>query len=1367
MKQRVFRWLILLLVQAIVSSVPLWAQTARGPEQDCFNALPVRQPVLRQQLPYSGIGTLPPNLPEFRPGAGCLMNSEENSVWYRLDIAANGSLGFVITPNDPSDIFNWAVYRIPSGMLNGDCGIIRANSQSLLAACRIPPVGAGPTGLLDTSVALSEYSRRIAVRQGETYVLYIGSPTGRAGFTLDFSVSSAGVIANRPVSPRPTFSYLPVQNVRVDNCSSVSQLTVTFSQNVLCSSVQPSSFVFTGPGGPYTITAVTSSLCDPQPNPDIVINNYSQPQTFTLTVTPALTQTGTYTLSTNATAPFPIRDVGNSPVVAPPASLLINIGNARPPVRVGGRTLAAGETVEFCLGQTRTLETDDLGSGARYEWLRQPGNIPVRALNGSLISTRSLLIDSRYQDQISGLDSTRFYQDVNTPPIVYRLRVTDPSGCVRTSDSVLVRVSAEQLPPLRVVIDSCNAVADLSIDERPDVLSYQWFLQGIDLTNAYPTARQRQLRGVIESGVYLVEVTLRNGCKNTTSAVVQLPSRSILPIVVGPSAVCEGGSIRLSLDPAQRSRVNQLFSSLQWLRDGVPIPGATDTVLVVTQPARYALQARSISRPECGIITSDSRTIRGSVAPPTPRINGGMVGTVQTNCGQPAPLAVDFPPQQLLGVDTTGFSYQWFLNGMALPGAVRPVLSAVTPGVYTVQAFNRDGCPSIASAGITVAGRGTALPTIQSGTANVMIGANRTVTVCDGDSVVLDAGARDNIDAFTSWDWRRLGAPGVLSTQQRLTVRANDIPLNVPTRFFVRVTSIDRCDGFDTVSVIRQSLPVPMPAPVLAGRDFFCTGDSLELDAGIAADRYEWTLMGSATVLGRNRRFFATRAGVYTVRVFVGTCSNAANSIMIREVQRPPIPEFTSSSGRFALCPASSLTLSVQAPPAGEMWTFQWRFNGVNIAGATTRTLVVTQPGRYNVVITNTAGCSNTAPQDRDITPLASPQTPVIAGPAVLCPGRTEILTATSPDAMTFQWFRDGQLLAGETRPMLSVNRPGAYRVRVTNANGCESFSDERGFIVTASTLMVTITTTNFGATYVANSTPTPRSFQWRLNGQDIPGATMQTFNPTAPGTYNVRVTDVNGCIDTAQSPRSFAPPSLAVVGTTVASGPVDLRAVSQNLSGAPGDSLRLVIRFTNFGSLEPGAQIAAVLRFNATLLEPLFPTPGSYIRDGIRNIPITLVVPRSTDSLVQVLPMRAALGNDSVTAIRLDSLRLLVTNVLFTTTTPTMSMTPAIFRLRNISYAGGPRLIGPPPRVRLPQSRPNPASDEVMVSYELEQSDAVTAIVMDVRGNTVKELHLGSLQAGAGEATISLGDVPSGVYYVVFRTEKGERAAIRVVVAK
>jgi hypothetical protein len=188
---------------------------------------------------------------------------------------------------------------------------------------------------------------------------------------------------------------------------------------------------------------------------------------------------------------------------------------------------------------------------------------------------------------------------------------------------------------------------------------------------------------------------------------------------------------------------------------------------------------------------------------------------------------------------------------------------------------------------------------------------------------------------------------------------------------------------------------------------------------------------------------------------------------------------------------------------------------------------------------------------------------------------------------------------------------------------------------------------------------------------------------------------------------------------------------------------------------LQPGARITANLCFNATLLEPLPPLVAGTIANGIRCIPLSFTLPANINDALAITSFRAALGNDSTTVLRLQDIQLQPGGALLPTTSGT-------FRLTNISYAGGARLIGPAPRMRLAPGAQNPTSDVAVVKYTLENTIAgdntvpvlpVAITMSDVFGRIVKTSAVQQLLGNVGEVRMDVADLTPGVYFITIRT--------------
>lgn len=251
------------------SSSSLYAQPLPPlqPEQDCIGALPICQTTIIQTNSYNGEG---PNPTEVNANISCLGAGETNGVWYSLTTQNAGMLAFSLSPLNPADDYDWAVYNLT----NATCSDIFSNA-SLEVSCNWSgtPGLTGPNGLPG---AANEPS--IHVNGGEIYAIYISNFSGTGnGFTLDFSASTASISD----SVAPTLDSTQVV------CGS-DDVNVWFSKSLLCSTVDSLDFTLTGPGGPYTVSSVSGIDCALG---GIVEGN------FQISTIPAISLPGTYTLS--------------------------------------------------------------------------------------------------------------------------------------------------------------------------------------------------------------------------------------------------------------------------------------------------------------------------------------------------------------------------------------------------------------------------------------------------------------------------------------------------------------------------------------------------------------------------------------------------------------------------------------------------------------------------------------------------------------------------------------------------------------------------------------------------------------------------------------------------------------------------------------------------------------------------------------------------------------------------------------------------------------------------------------------------------------------------------------------------------------
>ncbi len=189
-----------------------------------------------------------------------------------------------------------------------------------------------------------------------------------------------------------------------------------------------------------------------------------------------------------------------------------------------------------------------------------------------------------------------------------------------------------------------------------------------------------------------------------------------------------------------------------------------------------------------------------------------------------------------------------------------------------------------------------------------------------------------------------------------------------------------------------------------------------------------------------------------------------------------------------------------------------------NDIGANTVTLTVTDNAG------NTATCTATV----NVQPAAI----IVTGQTTVCEGETIPLEANDGDS--YQWFKDGQPIPGATSQTYVASETGSYTVDVTNGGGCSGTSlpveltvnDNPTVDVTPSTAYLC---PGVGAVLTASQSSI---YQWKLNGVDIPNATLQAYTATQAGTYTVEVIDLFGCSATSDDVIVLAnPPEIDVTG--------------------------------------------------------------------------------------------------------------------------------------------------------------------------------------------------------------------------------------------
>ncbi len=275
-------------------------------------------------------------------------------------------------------------------------------------------------------------------------------------------------------------------------------------------------------------------------------------------------------------------------------------------------------------------------------------------------------------------------------------------------------------------------------------------------------------------------------------------------------------------------------------------------------------------------------------------------------------------------------------------------------------------------------------------------------------------------------------------------------------------------------------------------------------------------------------------SGSYSVVVTNALGGVTSATVLLTVIAPPAITEHPQS---LAVNEGSNATFTVTAAGAPPL-SYQWVFDGANIAGATdssyTRYNVQAQhAGTYAVVVTNTMGSvtSSNAVLAINVPPTITAQPQNATATAGSDVTFTVIATGTAP--LSYQWVFAGINIPGATgssytRASVQPADAGTYAVIVSNVAGSVTSSNATLAVnvppaITGQPQSVTAAAgSNVTFTVVATGTA-PLDYQWRFNGTNLAAATASAYtcwNAQAEnaGSYSVVVSNIAGTVDSADA---------------------------------------------------------------------------------------------------------------------------------------------------------------------------------------------------------------------------------------------------------
>ena len=382
---------------------------------------------------------------------------------------------------------------------------------------------------------------------------------------------------------------------------------------------------------------------------------------------------------------------------------------------------------------------------------------------------------------------------------------------------------------------------------------------------------------------YYLTVVDAAGCAAADSVFVKVNQQAARPTTYpqGSYTVCGGYFNGITLSTSATG-------SLQWLKDGVVIPGATNATYLAATTGQYSVQ---VSDTNTCAATSAYFALNVLTPPALPVVNVS------------GPLAFCQGDSVQLFTPAVAGSLQWANYGIVIPGANSNFYKATTSGQYTVRVTDQNNC---------ITSSVTHVVTVNQPPAKPVIYANGPLAFCEGGSVVL---ATTTTTGSLLWLNNGLDMGGVTGTSYKTTKSG---------QYAVRETATNGCSA--TSATIGVTVYAAPPVPVI-------TLNGLTLQSSVSTGN-QWYLNDTAIQAATGATYVPKTSGNYKVKVTAGGCPDAvSNTIAIvttginspeldRKIVMAPVPviddlniQYTGNmGGRFTISVFNMYGLQLYGP---------------------------------------------------------------------------------------------------------------------------------------------------------------------------------------------------------------------------------------------------------------------------------------------------------------------------------------------------------------------------------------------------------------------------------------------------------------------
>jgi len=759
----------------------------------------------------------------------------------------------------------------------------------------------------------------------------------------------------------------------------------------------------------------------------------------------------------------------------------------------------------------------------------------------------------------------------------YVVTVTDSNGCIATSNAIITEpavVDATISSSGNInCAGNCNGFAQSAVTGGIAPYTYLW-------SNSQTTAQITNLC----ANNYIVTITDNNGCSDTASVLIIEPvalTISISATNVTCNGLCDG--MATAAVAGGTGSYNYLWNDtyLQTTATADSLCDGGFNVNVSDLNGCTVSGSVSITQPQILLFTDApvSSTCGDQNGSACVSIIGGLVPytVIWNDPNVTVGLCVDSVYAGVLNpilFDGNGCTYTApvIINdivGPAIDSVITTDLSCFGDANGTATVYFSSGTPPFTytwrnNAGDTIGFNSNFVFGLSGGTYTITLQDNNSCTysssfvIMEPDALSSAIIGSSTVSCFGSCD----GTASVLAGNGTAPLSYSWTPSGDTV---ANVTGL--CSGNNNVVIMDANgcqvsngvVLTPPDALAITGTptNITCSGAndgqiSVSVSGGTGPNTYLWLPAGTGT----GNLVTGLDAGPYTLQITDFNGCTANDSYVLTEPQVLTANGITNPSTCGDANGKAIVTSIIGGTPA---YTYEWFDNQGNPIGQTSDTAFGLSGGPgiyYDVVITDKNTCQFTL--TLPVNNIAGPDIPFAGGVDVSCFGGNDGKAGVSPIGGTSPYTYAWSDPLGQSTDTCYLLYAGTYIVTVTDLNNCvdtESVTINEPLPLVVVTSLDTficiggsanISVNAFGGTSGGGGPNPVYYYQWGNITQDT---SAQTVTPTIETTYNVTVTDVNGCEEYGTIKVSLYPPiTVSVNNDAICAG--EIATLTANPSG-------------------------------------------------------------------------------------------------------------------------------------------------------------------------------------------------------------------------